>query len=102
MHCKTKRQKKKIKKSTRGGAPKLSSRAKSTKKKLADIKRGEKALQTKQKKLATAQNKLSKAELKVTELMEKLNVVENEVQKANDNLDYYKRQLSYSDLKETD
>jgi len=33
--------------------------------------------------------------------MQKLNVVENEVQVANSNLDYYKRKLSYSDLQET-
>ena len=86
----------------KGGAKRLSTRAKTTKKKLAKIKVAENVLGRKQKKLATAQGKLLKAEVKVNDLMSKVSMVESEVKAANEDVEYYKRQLSYSDLQETE
>ena len=70
---------KKTKKCSHGGAKRLSTRAKRTKKKLAAIKRAEKLVEKKQKKLGTAKSKVFKAEMVVNKLMENLNWVNSKI-----------------------
>lgn len=84
-----------------GGAKRLSNRAKTAKKKLADINRAEKALVRKQKKLVTAESRVAKARERLDQLQIKFSQVEDEVEAASNDLYYYKRQLSYSDLQTT-
>jgi len=90
------------KKYKRGGLKKMSERAKMSRKKQRDINRAEKQLASKEKKLAMGESKLSKAKDKVYDLQNKLDILQGEVIKANSDLNYYKRQLSYSELQETE
>ena len=48
------------------------------------------------------ESKLSKAKDKVYDLQNKLDVLQGEVGEANSDLNYYKRQLSYSELQDTE
>lgn len=86
----------------RGGAKRLSEHARTAKKHLKDIAMAEKVVTRKQKKLQTAEKRLTQAQAKLEKLMEKFNSAENELVVANSDLDYYRRQLSYTNLQETD
>tara|TARA_Y100000591_G_C21819319_1_gene692676 strand:- start:695 stop:1003 length:309 start_codon:yes stop_codon:yes gene_type:complete len=90
------------KNSYKGGAKRLSLRAKTVKKKLAKIKTAETVYNRKQKKLDVVKNKLEKAEAKVSDLLSKMNVLDEQVNKAYDDLEYSRNQLSFSELKETE
>ena len=83
------------KKYKRGGLKKMSERAKMSRKKQRDINRAEKLL-------GMWESKLSKAKDKVYDLQNKLDILQGEIIKANSDLNYYKRQLSYSELQETE
>ena len=84
-----------------GGARRLSTRAKNTKKKLADINRAKNALLRKQKKLITANKRYLAGEAKLAQLTDKYEAVAEEVLRAESDLSNYQRELTYSDLQET-
>ena len=84
----------------RGGAPRLSETVKNARKKVAAVKRVEKVLLKKQKKLLTANKKWEAAQCKLVQLEGKYNEVLDEVYKAEAEVSYYKRELSYTDLQE--
>ena len=90
-----------IKSFRKGGARKLSETVKNARKKVANVKKAEKALLKKQMKLVTAGNKIwEAAQSKLVQLEGKYNEILDEVYKAEAEVSYYKNELSYSDLQE--
>ena len=85
----------------RGGRTRLSDRAKSLKKKQADILMAEKNVLRKKKKLETEKAKLLKMDAKRNELKQKVDTAEKLFQQAANDLVYYQNQLRYSDLQGT-
>lgn len=85
----------------RGGLIKPSTRAKTAKIKQKNISMAEKNVLRKEKKLETEKAKLLKMNAKRDELKQKVDLANGLYEKAIGELDYYKRQLTYSDLQET-
>ncbi len=85
-------------KKLKGRGRKLSETMKNSKRKLANVKMVERKIVTKEKKLAREADKVLKLKNKIADQLLKYERAEQELAREQQDLEWYKRELTYTDL----